>query len=493
MTDQNIKDFSNPADLRRKTGNRYRQKYHATVPTGWANDPNGWIVYNGTAHLFYQHNPYKPSWDTMHWGHMISKDMIHWEDCPIALVPTEEYEIHTGCFSGTSIIKDGKHVLMYTGVSKEYQEQCLAFSEDGIHFDKYKGNPVIGHDQLPKQYPPQDFRDPKVFVKDGYYWCLCGSRTEKYGNILLFRSEDMLEWTYIGSLFDPEDESCDHCYRLGGVCECPDYQVIDGQEVLAFSAQNADKEGNLYENSHSVIYMIGTLDFETGIFHYTYKDEVDGGFDFYAPQMTKDDQGRVLMISWKEMWHNYIPTAEDGWAGSFTVPSELSVRDGRLCRRPVRELDAVCRNAVSFDLTVNDGECISAEGIEGNVIRLQAEIELGDSEETGIHLLCGHGHHTEIKYNTLKKQLIMDRTNSGIPINGRDSNTSVRTTDLECRDGILKLDILVDVCAIEAYVNDGIAVMTANAYADPVEDIGIRFFAKGGSVHLKGMKTDVCA
>ena len=92
----------------------YRPKYHASVPSGWANDPNGTIFYNGKAHLFFQHYPHKPEWGTMHWGHFTTTDFVHWTTLPVALVPDQDYEVLCGCCSGSAIEKDGKLYLIYT-------------------------------------------------------------------------------------------------------------------------------------------------------------------------------------------------------------------------------------------------------------------------------------------------------------------------------------------------------------------------------------------
>lgn len=126
-----------------------RQNYHFMAQTGWINDPNGLIYYKGRYHLFFQYNPYYGFWDYMHWGHAVSEDLVHWEYLPLALAPSESYDDHMrgGCFSGSAIEHDGKLFLMYTGTKNDgngfEQSQCIAYSEDGIHFEKYEGNPVI--------------------------------------------------------------------------------------------------------------------------------------------------------------------------------------------------------------------------------------------------------------------------------------------------------------------------------------------------------------
>ena len=126
-----------------------RQHYHLMPQCGWMNDPNGLIYFKGQYHVFYQTNPYSGFWDSMHWGHAVSKDLLHWEYLPLALAPSEVYDDFQkgGCFSGSAIEHDGKMYLFYTATANHghgnVQTQCLAISEDGIHFEKYTGNPLI--------------------------------------------------------------------------------------------------------------------------------------------------------------------------------------------------------------------------------------------------------------------------------------------------------------------------------------------------------------
>ena len=114
--------------------------FHVTAPTGWINDPNGFSVYDGKIHLFYQYNPYQREWGPMHWGHSVTDDMVRWEQLPAAIAPDQEYD-KAGCFSGSAIEADGKHVLVYTGVTRvkqadgseqERQNQCIAFGDTSL-------------------------------------------------------------------------------------------------------------------------------------------------------------------------------------------------------------------------------------------------------------------------------------------------------------------------------------------------------------------------
>ena len=121
-------------------------RFHVTGGIGWINDPNGFAPYKGEYHLFFQYYPYDTKWGPMHWGHVKTRDFIHWERLPAALAPDTEYD-RNGCFSGGAVeLPDGRHLLMYTGVRcarrrngkiDEYQTQCLAIG-DGVDYEKLR-------------------------------------------------------------------------------------------------------------------------------------------------------------------------------------------------------------------------------------------------------------------------------------------------------------------------------------------------------------------
>ena len=166
-------------DKIRQQDKRMRPLYHVSAPVGWINDPNGLSEYDGRIHLFYQYYPYKREWGPMHWGHSVTDDMMRWEQLPTALAPDESYD-KDGCFSGSAIEADGKHVLVYTGVSKqvqvdgsvlERQNQCVAVG-DGIDYEKYQNNPVVKGDMLPEACSLVDFRDPKIWKEDDRYYLI---------------------------------------------------------------------------------------------------------------------------------------------------------------------------------------------------------------------------------------------------------------------------------------------------------------------------------
>ena len=191
-----------------KDGNM-RQHYHFMAQAGWINDPNGLIYFKGKYHFFYQCNPYEGFWGSIYWGHAVSDDMLHWEYLPLALAPSEVYDEHPrgGCFSGSAIEHDGRLFLMYTAAANEgrgvEQTQCIAYSKDGIHFEKYHGNPVL---TAPEGIEANQFRDPKVWKHEDTYYMVCGASRDGKGQALLYQSKDMLHWTFFNVLAESRGE-----------------------------------------------------------------------------------------------------------------------------------------------------------------------------------------------------------------------------------------------------------------------------------------------
>ena len=295
-----------------------RLQYHFEPETGWMNDPNGLIYFRGKYHVFFQHNPYAPRWDKMHWGHAVSTDLIHWEELPIALFPEEEYENDGGCFSGSAVEREGRLYLFYTSVSHELkQTQSVAYSDDGIHFTKYPGNPVIRENPLGYA----DFRDPKVTLIDGTYYMVVGTGDASGGKVLLFTSGNLLDWTYVGILFEGADYA--HCI------ECPDFFKLDDKYVLMFSKINATERA-----THFVV-----GDFVDGKLENYSICRPEWGEDFYAPQSFWDGERRI-MIGWMYHWGKEAPVGCN-FAGALSIPRELKLVDSQVYNYPVKEARAL--------------------------------------------------------------------------------------------------------------------------------------------------------
>ena len=218
--------------------------YHIAARAGWINDPNGLAFHNGRYHVFFQHHPYGTQWGPMHWGHVSSDDLAHWDREPIALAPSIEAD-REGVWSGSCVTgPDGRLYAFYTGhrwftTSAERgahrERQCLAVSSDGIHFEKL-GVVVDNREGL------RNFRDPKVLYREGIWYMVTGQESADHrGQVALFRSHDLVEWESAGILYECPDVNV---YML----ECPDLFELGGAWVLVFSKMFVRDGGPIHEN-----------------------------------------------------------------------------------------------------------------------------------------------------------------------------------------------------------------------------------------------------
>ena len=300
--------------------------FHITGKTGWINDPNGLIYYNGQYHAFFQHYPHDTRWGPMHWGHVVSDDLTNWQYLPNALTPGDDCD-KNGCFSGSAIAHDNKLWLVYTGFIENQggdsirQVQCLAESSDGITFKKH--GIIIGEGDLPDEYAPCDFRDPKVWLHDNTFWCVVGARrVNGRGRILLYKSKDLFKWEFVNDLLGTDS--------AGTMIECPDYNEELG--YLLFCEQFQPSENGIHLNIHTCRFCTGKIDYSTGLFKEESRGIVDYGFDVYAPQTFT---GKHIIMGWLNMWDRNIPSEKYGFAGMLTVPRRVFVKDGRLFQEPI--------------------------------------------------------------------------------------------------------------------------------------------------------------
>ncbi len=473
---------------------KLRPGFHLSARVGWMNDPNGFSYYKGEYHLFYQYHPYSCQWGPMHWGHAVSEDLLHWRYLPAALAPETGYD-RDGCFSGSaSVMADGSHMLMYTGVSKEtqpdgstcdVQRQCIAVG-DGVDYEKYAGNPVLDSKELPEGGSRFDFRDPKIWQRqDGSYRCVAGNCTkDKDGQILLYSSADGMNWKF-------EKILASNCGRFGKMWECPDFFALDGKQVLLVSPQDMLPQGFEYHNGNGTVCMIGSYDEKTEEFTEESDQAVDYGIDFYAPQTVLAPDGRRIMIGWMQNWDtcNLHAPEELPWFGQMSLPRELSVKDGRLIQKPVRELDALRCNKVSYrGITVSD--TIRLDGICGRAIDMELVIRPGDAEELfhkfAVRFAQNDKYHTSLSFRPRESILKIDRKFSG----SRRAIIHQRRCLAGMADGELRLRIILDCFSVEVFVNNGEKVLTATLYTEQEAD-GISFLADG-TANIDVAKYDLC-
>lgn len=463
--------------------NAQRPDFHVSSPIGWLNDPNGWSVYQGEYHLFFQYHPYNTHWGPMHWGHMKTKDFIHWKRMPVSLAPDMEYD-KMGCFSGSAVENNGEHILMYTGVFEEekdnkkelYQAQCIAIG-DGSKYTKVEHNPVITSNMLPEGCNPHDFRDPRIWVKDSQYYALIGSKNEDNdGQVVIFKSLDLKKWEYVSSLDQSEQ-------RYGAMWECPDLFTIDGKDVLITSPQFMEAEGLEFHNGNGTMCIIGKVDTDNKL-NRENVHAIDYGLDFYAPQTLEAVDGRRIMIGWMQSWDNYITPEEFEWSGIMSIPRVLSLKNNRLYQYPVYEIEMYRNNKYEKDLSIIAGESY-IHLVKGRQIDLILKLRKVSCNYFEIKLACGNGKYTSFTYEPMKEMILFDRTYSGL----HKDVKCLRKMKVDPFQEEMEIRILMDKYTIELFVDGGKYVMSSLIYTN-LEYEGIDF-ATDGQVDLSIEKYNI--
>ncbi|MBM7551472.1 glycoside hydrolase family 32 protein [Thalassobacillus pellis] len=424
----------------------YRQGYHLMPPVGLLNDPNGWIQWKGIYHMFFQWMPFHTGHGAKFWGHFTSENLVDWHLEPIALTPSDWFD-ENGCYSGSAISHESKMKIFYTGnVKNEHGEratyQCLAESNDGIHFTK-KGVQI----HLPKGYTAH-FRDPKVWKHGEKWYMVIGAQTEeKLGAAVLYTSEDLKSWMLKGKLHSNEDEAFG---KLGYMWECPDLFSLNGKDILLFSPQGLEANGIHYNNSYQTGYFTGRLNYDTASYSHGSFTELDRGFDFYAPQTTEDDKGRRIMIGWMGVPgqnEENQPTIPYKWVHNLTLPRELQLIDDRIYQWPVEELKDL-RVEKTYEHTI-------ADNWRGDIER-RSEVQLtGHMKKLDLNLLD----EVEITFDQEKGLMTVSRPSV---VDGK-----IETRSCYLTEGLSHLRIFLDHSSLEMFVNNGQEVFTMRMFADP--------------------------
>lgn len=406
--------------MNKEINSTYKPLFHLAPPFGWLNDPNGFCYFQGAYHLFYQHNPYSSNWGRMHWGHATSKDLISWTHMPIALFPDTKYDSFLGCFSGSAIENNDKLFLIYTGVPFLKQHQMLAESSDGTNFCKHT-YPVIPIKDRPPLCGKFSFRDPKVFRKNNAFYTVIGASHKKGRQIVLYKSNDLFSWEYIGFLIADKE-------KTAGIFECPDLIFYKDNELLIYSVMYTKTNDMEYQNLHSSVYQIGNIDLLTGHFDAkTEPKELDCGCDFYAPQTVQTPDGRTICTAWMQMWLRSNPThyLGHGWQGAMTLPRELTVKNGILYQKPIQEVYKYFDNITKYKPTIEGNKTF--EGVKGENFYLKVELE-EIPKNFYIHLRENGDNYSVI--SIAQGIVTFDREKSGYPIKGKKLDGNLQCSPL---------------------------------------------------------------
>ena len=447
----------------------WRQKYHIQGIVGLINDPNGFSQFKGKYHMFYQWNPLGTNHKNKTWAHSVSSDLLHWERMKTALRPDTWYS-KDGVYSGSAIVDDEKLYLFYTGNVKDPEGnresyQCLAVSSDGENFERWEPSIVNQPDGYTRH-----IRDPKVWKKDGKFYAVIGIQSENLeGKAVLYSSENIKDWKFEGEIAGANHGKIKD---FGFMWECPDYfQLKDKKteeikDLLVFSPQGLEPEGDLYNNKYQTGYLFGKLDYEKTEFEILSDFvEIDRGHDFYAPQSMEDNKGRRLIVGWMGIPEEEdFPTVKNEWLHCLTLPRELKVIDGKLYQLPINEMESIRGEKIEFSKKVAGEVKVGT----GTTYELKAKFTNINSD-CGLKLRTGKNSETVLKFDYNDKKFVLDRTK------GEQPDKRLRKVYLGDISE-LELTVFVDNSSVEVFINSGQEVFSSRIFPEKDAD-GISVFA----------------
>lgn len=474
----------------------YRPAYHMTPDYGWMNDPNGMTYLNGEYHLFFQYNPYGSKWGNMHWGHVISTDLVHWTQ----LDPAIERDDYGQIFSGSSIVarvpegaasadpfeaetlvpgngSEGDFIASYYTsdnwrMPRELQEQqSYAISTDGGRTYRKYGAPVLKSDGR------RDFRDPKLFWNEvRQCWMMIVSADNE---MQFYASKNLRDWEYVSAFGDGYGVQPRQF-------ECPDFFPlnVDGDPAKQKWVMIVNVNPGCWFGGSASEYFVG--DFDGTTFKCDSPKEtvkwLDWGKDHYAAvTFANEPKGRIVSIPWMSNWQyaNDLPTRQ--YRSQMGMPRELfaySVPGSKeiyVGQRPVEEMTTVLEPA-----TIS---------VEANTIKLgntEAQVMVELDVKNGSTFTLSNDKGEQVYFSCNAGRLIMDRQKSGIiptqdfasetwspkPQLGTNSGTWAPVEQLCGKKDSYHVQLWLDICSVEMYIDGGRASMTNLVFpAEPYNTI----------------------
>jgi fructan beta-fructosidase len=457
----------------------FRPQLHFSPREHWMNDPNGMVFFHGVFHLFFQYYPHGTTWGPMHWGHAVSKDLVHWRQLPIALYPDSAGYIFSGSIvvdsANTSGFGDigGKAPLVAIFTQHDpqgerrgdinFQNQGIAYSlDDGQTWVKYKSNPVLHNPGI------RDFRDPKViWYAPGKKWVMVLATKDR---VSFYSSLNLKDWQKDGEFGSDRGAH-------GGVWECPDLFPMQTSTKM-YWVLTASINPGAPNGGSGTQYFIGQFDghqfvpIDDQAAHANKANSaslanwIDYGPDDYAGVTWSNTGGRRIFLGWMSNWDyaNEVPT--QSWRSAMTIPRELKLRqsgDGRilLSSQPVREL-----NILKTGLDTLTGHYLHAG-------QYMANFEGDPSTNFAIDIHNENSEHVLVGFDKTANQYYIDRTRSGDTSFHKGFAGRLFAPRFS-REKKIRFTMLVDAASLELFADGGLTVMTVLFFPKkPLNEISI--------------------
>lgn len=457
---------------------QYRPQIHFSPKAHWMNDPNGMVYYNGVYNLFFQYYPDSTVWGPMHWGHAVSKDLIHWQQKPIALYPDSIGYIYSGSAvvdknntSGLGKYGQAPLVAVFTSHNpvrekahrNDYENQSLAFSlDDGRTWKKYDHNPVLKNPGI------TDFRDPKVmWYEPSKKWIMTLATKNK---VTFYSSPDLKKWK-------KESDFGATAGAHGGVWECPDLFPLEynGKKIWVLIVSINPGGPNI---GSATQYFLGDFNGKNFIPYSTDTKWIDYGPDDYAGVTWSNTDSRKIFLGWMSNWlyAAVVPTIK--WRSAMTIPRELKIKSlGKglfVASMPVEELNKIKATQILAEDVLVKNNFEFAPVIKHLEFPCRIDLTIDSVKDFSIVLSNDIREHLEIGFDKKNNQFYINRSKSGKTGFQKDF-AEIHTAPRFINDQKLNISLIFDESSIELFADDGLTVMTELFFPDkPFDNIDIK-------------------
>jgi beta-fructofuranosidase len=510
----NRKQHLNENPLRKRFAEARRRQMEISIarfiifvnPESTLNDPNGLCFWQGNWHLFYQ--AYPPEDKRQHWGHAVSKDLIHWKDLPYAIYPGPERAV----YSGATLVDNDRVIAMYHGTEVG---NMVAIADDPLllNWKKVTGKAVIPL-RSPSGFPlPYSVFDPSIWKSNGIYYSLSAGKAPKgpggrrVGVGYLFRSRDLEHWEYLHEFVEN-----DRFTLIGDDYACPYFWPIGNRYIMPFFSHMSGGQ-----------YLLGDYDTLRNKFLVTHGGKFNFGpaspSGLHAPSATSDGKGGVIII------FNMNPGKPTGeWNQIMTLPRRLILSgNDTLLQEPAGDIASLryAKQEVK-PMVLPANKEIVLKNIQGDAMEIELEIDPKDApmfelnvlrspnkeEYTRISFMQERGMSTGRNYRfgevaTLQSDRSASPPNS-VNRSVRESLISIETaysslhpdvrsrgpetgSFLLAKDELLKLRVFIDKSVVEVFVN-GKQALSVRVYPSRKDATGVSLRSQGKDAVLQKME-----
>jgi beta-fructofuranosidase len=464
-----------------------RPVFHFRPPAQWMNDICGALWHEGWYHIFYQFNPFadRCDWSCVNacWGHARSRDLVHWENLPIAVAPSVEegnYQCASGCAThradGTPMLFYGHTPLPRPDGTRPPRQQWAALPLDA----ELRAWRTLDIGLTPgRSGVPADiagcWTDMFVFREACRTFALF---KEAGGLVVEAQNPELTRWQAVG--------------RLKGIFgECPNFVKLQDRWLLLRSTYPMTYQVGRFDPERIAFEMDGP----GGIVDYSYglnppPDPAGSNYyldasgvpvcrygapspahtdsrGFYATSVFADSANRTLLLAWVGAW-----PAGRGWNCCMSLPRLLSFdAAGRLVQQPIPELTQLRGAPVSAGPLALDTELHRIEGFTGDTLEVMAEFEMGGGETVQL-ALCD---------NTGADAVRVRYDGQSLDVNG-----TVLPRLLGDDPRRLRLHLFYDTSVMELFINDGLQTVTRVAIP-PSPALHLEVGATGGTATLRSL------